>query len=165
MNKKGYGIGLMSMVFVLVLVVMVLALAQNGIDTSTINKTIESLNWSRIGGDAINSLEISANGATNNIAKVILNIASKAVDFIGYGIFEVAKLAMELARDNPDIINYKVLLALILLSLLAPLIYPAFIIVVSLILIIKEAIQNRKERKNLELIKGLNKTGGKNGNE
>ena len=150
-SKKGF-IGILT-IFVLVLVVLILGMAQRGVDNSTINKTIETLNWSNIGSNVTNSIQLSSDNSPNPIAKAIFGIVNKAVDFFGYTIFEVSKLAMQSARDNPTIINYKVLLFLIFAMLLAPLIYPTFIIIVSLILIMREAIQNRRERKKLEILK------------
>jgi hypothetical protein len=142
----------MITIFILILVVMILAMAQNNIDTSTIDKTIATLNWTSIGGNVTASLERSADGMSSEAGKSIIRIAEKAVDFFGYSIFEIAKLAMQFARDHPDIANYKVLLWLIILSLIAPLIYPAFIIIVSLILITKEYFKSRKEKKALKQI-------------
>jgi hypothetical protein len=156
MNKKGFFS--MITIFVLIMVIVVLAAAQHKVDTSNINKAIETLNWSNIGQNVSNSMRNAIEGTNNTIVKTISEISLKAVDLFGYTIFAVTKLAMELARDNPNIINYKVLLALIVLSLLAPLIYPMFIIIVSLILIVWEAIQNRREKK--ELNKLLNKSNG-----
>ena len=151
MNRKA-GISIFT-ICVLILVVVVLAMAQNKVDNSTINKTIETLNWTKIGNSSLVSLQRAADNSQNSIVGVILNIAYKAIDFFGYAIFEVSKLAMQLARDNPNIINYKVLIALILLSLIAPLIYPIFVVVVSIILIIKEWYQKRKETRALNKCK------------
>lgn len=154
MNKNGFGFPSIFTVFVLIMVVMVLALAQNNIDTKTIDKAIDSLNWTTIGGNVTASIQRSADNSPNEIVRVILNIINKAIDFFGYAIMEVGKLAMKLAKDNPDIINYKVLFGLIILSLIAPLIYPAFMIIVSLILIIIEYLKLRKEKKEIQKLKG-----------
>jgi hypothetical protein len=145
MNKKGFIS--MTWLFMIILVLVVLAMAQNGIDNSTINKTIDNLNWTALGGKTLISLQNSADNASNPIAKSLINIVTKVVDTVGYGIMEVSKLAMAIARDNPDMINYKVLFVLLMLCLIAPLIYPLFIIIVSLILIIREAYLNRKDRR------------------
>lgn len=153
MNKKGFGFPSIFTVFVLILVIIILAQAQNGIDTKTINSTIETLNWTKLGANVTTSLQNAADNSSNSIVKVIFNVANKAIDFFGYAIFEVGKLAMQLARDNPDIINYKVLLGLLVLSLLAPAIYPLFIVIVSIILIIKEWYVTRKENKIKNLTK------------
>jgi hypothetical protein len=150
MNNRGM-IPFMT-IFVLILVIMILAMKQNNVDMSTINKTIETLNWSNFNQNISQSIQHAAIGQPYYVVS-ILGIAEKAVDFFGYSVFVVAKLAMEVARDNPDIVNYKVLLSLIIFSLAAPIIYPLFIITVSLILIFKEWLQVRKEKKLLK--KGL----------
>ena len=141
----------MMTIFVLVLVIVVLAMMQSGIDLTTVNTAIDSLNWSKYSNSTLGSIQNSIDSSSNYITKTALTITQKAVDFFGYTIFEVSKLAMKLARDHPEIINYKLLMFLLIVSLLAPIIYPAFIIIVSLILIIKEAIQKRKERKELKI--------------
>lgn len=147
MNKKGF-IDITYFMMIIFLIIG-LALVQNKIDSSSIDKVKESLNWTRIGANVTNSLEQSADMSDNNISKVVFRITSKFVDFMGYCTLELGKLVMDVARDNPDIVNYKVLFFILFLSLLAPLIYPAFIIIVSLILIIKEWLAKRKERKLL----------------
>lgn len=152
MNRRGIGFSHMITIFILILTIMVLAMAQNNVDTSTIDKTIASLNWTSIGANVTASMERSADGMSSEFGKSIIRICEKAVDFFGYSTLEIAKLAMQFARDHPDIANYKVLLGLVLLSLLAPLIYPAFIIIVSLILITREFFKTRKEKKALRQI-------------
>lgn len=156
MNKKGFSplsLGGMAGLFVITLVIITLASMQSGVDTSTVDKTIETLNWDRFGENISLSLQRSAEGTNSDLAKTIISIADKAVNFMGYTIFEVSKYAMRFARDNPNIVNYKVLLFLVVLALIAPLIYPLFIIIVSLILIIKEAIKIRKEKRELNKIR------------
>ena len=150
MNRRG-AISLFT-IFVLILFAVVLGLAQKGVDTATINKTIDTLNWTKIGSNVTKAIQTASDNSPNEIAKAIFGIANKAVDFFGYAIFEISKLAMGFARDHPDIINYKVLFALILLSLLAPLIYPTFVIVISLYLIIKEWFLVRREKRALKII-------------
>jgi hypothetical protein len=149
-NKKGFGLPSIWTVFIVVLMITIFAMAQKGFDSSTINKTIDSLNWSKYNQNITASFDNAIQGANENYMVVILEICKKAIDFFGYSIFAVGKLAMELARDNPNVINWQVLAWLLILSLLAPLIYPAFIIIVSLILITKEWWQVRKEKKALE---------------
>lgn len=151
MNKKGsYGFGLLVTVFIIVIVAITLAGLQNGADLSSVDKTMETLNWSVIGNTTMASINKAAMNTDNDISKSVIMIVSKAIDFIGYSIFEVAKLALVLVKENPNLINYKILLAVVFISLLAPAIYPVFIIVVSLILIIKEAILNKREKRKLK---------------
>jgi CDP-diglyceride synthetase len=150
-NRKGFIS--MQYIFVVIIVIIALALAQNGYNNLESAQSLEkSLNWTRIGQNVSLSMQHSIDNAEQEWIKVVLSIVWKAVDFFGYAIFEVAKLAASVARDNPNIINYKVLFTLLVLSLLAPLIYPAFIITVSIFLIIKEWIQVRKEKKELHNI-------------
>lgn len=153
MNKKGFGMPSIFTIFVVIMIIIVLAMAQSHIDTKTIDSTIESLNWTSIGKNVSISIQTVVDNSQNEIVKVIFNIADKGIDFFGYALFAVSKLAMQLARDNPDIINYKMLFALLILSLISPIIYPLFIIIVSLILIIKEYFKVRKEKKELGAIK------------
>jgi len=134
--------------FVLISVVCVLSVAQQGVDSSTIDKAISTLNWENF--NVTDKIYANADSLNSNFAKVVLRICAKAVDFMGYAIVEVTKLAMQFAKDNPDIINYKVLMTLILLALIAPIIYPAFTIIVSIILIIREAILNHRDKKALK---------------
>lgn len=152
MNKRG-GFGNYIFIMIMIMVIVILAMNQNQMDISDIDKTIEALNWTSVGNNFTKSLQIATDGSPNQITKSILTITNKAVDFYGYTVFEVAKLAMQTARDNPDIINYKLLLFLVFFALIAPLIVPVFTVIVIIVLIIKEAIQNRREKKELEKIK------------
>lgn len=160
MNKKGWvNANGMITLFILILVVAVLASMQNGLDTSSVDRVIETLNWDRFGQNISISLQRSANGTDSDLGKTVISIADRAVNFMGYTVFEVSKYAMRFARDNPNIVNYKVLLFLIFASLIAPLIWPAFMIIISIVLIIKEAVKIRKEKKELKAIKERNQDG------
>ena len=147
MNKRGFSY---SWFFVIIMVIVGLAMAQHGMNAKDGKELFDKLNWTNISTGAISSLEISANNSQNYYVSVIIRIAEKGVDYAGYAIFELGKLAAKVAMDNPDLINYKVLFSLLILSLLAPLIYPAFMIITSLILIMREWFANRKEKKRLK---------------
>jgi hypothetical protein len=149
MNKKGFGFPSIITIFILIFVVMILAMAQKGIDSSTIDKTIETLNWSRLGQNVTNAIEVVHQNNPNEIVRVIFGIVGKGIDFMGYSIMEVSKLAMKLAKDNPDIINWKVLLWIIIISLLAPIIYYVFLGGIVIFLLIREWVLNKRERKKL----------------
>ncbi len=151
MNRKGF-INL-TYIFVVLIVIIALVMAQTGIGSESEEQLINSLNWTRVGANLSASMQNNIDNASEEWIAVVLSIVQKAVDFFGYAIFELGKLAAKIAIDNPDIINYKTLFILVLLSLLAPLIYPSFIIIVSLILIIKEWYVNRREAKALEAMK------------
>lgn len=151
-NKKG--MLSLTTLFILMFVAVILAMAQNGVDKETIDSNITNvLNWSKMGANISNSLQASAEHSTNDLVKVVFMAMDKAIDFFGYTTFEVTKLAGKYASSNPEIINANLLLNLIILCLLAPLIYPVFMIIVSLILIIKEWIVSRREKKKLNQLR------------
>ena len=158
MNRRGL-MNFLLTAFVLLIVVMVLALAQGGVDIETIDKVISTLNWSNFEQNISSAIQLAEHQvigqSRSEPIQIILTIVDKTVNLMGYSIMAVAKLAAIVARDNPNIINWRVLWALILLSLIAPLIYPIFIMVVSIILIIKEWWQNRKEKKEKEKLRRL----------
>ena len=154
MNKKGWISSLVITTFILLIVVMVLGLVQQGADISSVDKVISTLNWSNFEQNISRSIQKAGETSSEPI-QIILNIIDKSVNLAGYSIMAVAKLAAIVAKNNPDIINFRLLLALILISLIAHLIYPLFIITVSIILIIKEWWQNRKEKKALRRLHGI----------
>jgi len=102
MNRKGFGIPSIGMVFVLVLVIFVLASINNGVDTSSIDKAIETLNWSKYNTNVSSSIDNAVIDSPYYV-KTIMEICKKALDFMGYSIFAVAKLAMEFAKNNPSL--------------------------------------------------------------
>lgn len=149
-NKKGVtSFSGMVFLFVIIMVIFVLAQVQNGVDTTTVDSTINSLDWDKINQNITSNMATASEGKPLYI-KVIIGIASKSVDLAGYTVVEVSKLAMQVARDNPDIINFKVLWALVLLMLIAPIIYPLFVLTISIFIIIKEGIKSYKEKRRLK---------------
>jgi hypothetical protein len=158
MNSIGGWYPSIFTVFILVLVVVALSVTQQGYDTTSLNTTIDGINWTHYGQNVTKSIQYAADNSENEAVRIIFNIANKAIDFMGYAVLEVARLAMKLARDNPTIIHWKVLFWLIIASLFAPLIYPAFILIVSIVLIISEWLQVRKEKKALGLRKKVKRS-------
>lgn len=155
MNKKGLNISL-TWLFVIMMVIVALAMAQNGYDAKSSNELFDKLNWTNISSGIHSSVQMNIDSASKDWIKVILSIADKAIEFFGYAVFELGKLAARVAIENPDIINYKVLFALLILCLIAPLIYPLFMITVSIILIIKEGLAVRKEKRKLKELEDIN---------
>lgn len=154
MNKKGLGFPSITTVFITVMILIVLIMAQKGgFDNSNIDKTIDSLNWSKYNQNITNSMEI-AKVDKPYYFQVIISIAEKAVDFFGYSVMEVSKLAMKITAENPDIINYKVLFTLLILFLLSPVLYPIFIIIVCIVLLVREYLLKRKEEKEIKTLQG-----------
>lgn len=153
MNKRGLSIGSLMVLFVCMMVIVILAMSNNKVDTSTIDKTIDSLNWSIFYQNISASFDRLVTENPSSFKTTMLTIANKAIDFYGTAVMEVAKFAMIFAKENPKFINYKVLLTLVILFLIAPVIYPLFMVTVSIILIIKEWYLSRKEKKELEKLK------------
>lgn len=153
MNRKGIFNISFTWIFIIIMVIVALAMAQNGYDAKTANELYDKLNWSNISSGIQQSFQVSIDGTSEDWVKVILSIAQKGIDFFGYAVFEAGKLAARVATDNPDIINYKVLFGLLILSLIAPVLFPVFTIIVSIYLIIKEWWIVRKEKKSLDALR------------
>lgn len=153
-NKRGFSYFGLAGYFVIILVVVTLAMANSNIDKSNVQDSIDNLNWTKTFENISRSLDNSKVGSEDNALFVFaIDFAKKGVDLAGFCYFSIARLAMQFSLDHPDIVNYKVLLYLLILSLIAPVIFPAFTIIVSVFLIIKEAIKNKKERREISLLK------------
>lgn len=148
MNRRGLGFFSISTIFILLFIVIILAQAQNQKDFSTkdLDKSLSYLNWEN--HSLTNKLSNYTNG--NYYHDVIIEGVFKYVDFLGWVIFEITKMAARFAYENPNLINFKVLLLLIVLFLISPFIYPLFLIIISLILIFKEWLINRREQQARE---------------
>lgn len=158
MNHKGnYGISFLITTFTLILVIAVLAAKQGGIDDSTVDTTIDSLNWSHYNQNVSSSISHAQEGQKEFVV-VILEISKKAIDFMGYSIFAIGKLAMQIAKDNPNIINFRVLLWILILWIFIPIFYYIFLAGIVIFLLIREWVLNRRERKRLEDIVNRRKT-------
>lgn len=139
---------------ILFCVITILAMTSTQMDHSQIQKGIDNMNWSRIYQNISISLDNSKVGYEDNYLFVFaIDFAKKGVDLAGFCYLGIAKLAMQFSLDHPDIINYRVLLWLVILSLIAPIIFPLFTIIVSIFLIIKEWNKNRKEKKEISKLK------------
>ena len=149
MNKRG------ELLFILLIVATILILIQGGMPKEAVNEVIngQALNWTHYYSQIHTSLQTSIDNSDNPLVELVITCVDKFIDLIGYTVMAVAKLAAEYTRDHPDIINGKVLMYLIVFSLVAPLIYPIFVIIVSLILIIKEWWVARKEKEALKALK------------
>lgn len=135
MNKKGYFMHIPNLMFMFFVVLLGVALItyQNIPESSP--ETFQNITWKEIspqGNSTINLLVI------------------KFVNFVGDSAFIISKEVTTWAYHNQNIIDGKTLMTLLILMLVAPLIYPVFIITVSLILITREYFANRREKRNLE---------------
>jgi len=151
MNKKGF-MGILSLIITFTLLVLGLCLITND-SLSEIGKgpTILNLSWTPVSQTAVND---------NIYANQIITFIYSFINFIGYWIMEFANFVSVWASQHPEI-NGKVLISLVILMLLTPLIYPVFLIIISLSLIIKELFTTRNERKRYLNEKELKKGGKK----
>lgn len=138
MNNKGFTSMIFGLVgfFILILVIVTLLPYHYGREIPG-----DVLNWS-----ALNASKIFSQGHEN----IIVDVTYRFVDFIGYSGFEIAKASVELGKERPDIFNPIVLLYLLIVSLLAPIAVALFKLVVIVIILIKEFIQSRKEKRLLK---------------
>lgn len=142
MNKKGQFSGFvfgMGGIFVLILVLVSLS----SIDSSNGELTKEEV-YSKLDNTSkhvIDDLRIEEGNS------VVINVVYSFVHFIIYSSFEVTKAAVGYGVDNPDVVNPNTLLTIILISLLIPIIWYGFLMIVSIILITREWYLNKKEKK------------------
>lgn len=141
MNKKGYlfsfVFGLIGL-FILILATVALIEIQEGADTTNIINTLTNAQGN-----------LTEKFIPNPDDQVVMRIVYSFMNFIVYSSIEVSKLAIEYGVANPDWVNPKVLIWIIMLSLLAPLIVVLFKLGIIIFLLIKEHYQSRKEKKQL----------------
>lgn len=141
MNKKGYItsfiFGLIGL-FVLLLSAVALMGIQNGAETTD---TITLL--TQVQGNLTEQF-------TPNIEdQVVVRIVYSFAGFITYSSIEISKLAIEYGVANPDWVNPITLVWIVMLSLLAPIVIVLVKLLIIIFLLIKEYIQNKKEKKLL----------------
>jgi hypothetical protein len=159
MNKRGFiaynFLGGIAGLFFLLIFCTVLIGFQNGIDDK--EKMIEVFNNMQFKyHQEFNPYSISENDYPSTITYSFMKIVYSMIDFVLYSTFEVTKLVVNFAYENQDIVNAQTLLIIIFLALIAPLIYPLFIIIVSLIMIFMEWRSKKREEKELMDIKNEN---------
>lgn len=137
MNKKGSYFSLVLILFALAVGVMYTQLDEAGIDKQNLS----------------DKLEISIRNVTNiNFSvqveghKELGNAINYYVNGLVRAMGEVFIWVSNFVEETPEA-PYKLLILGIILAIFAPLIYPIFIIVVSLILITKEYFTKKREKK------------------
>jgi hypothetical protein len=137
MNKKAASLStLIFVLFALSLGYTFTILKEHNIDSTNMTTTLSQ----------------SLRNATNiNISVNVTEYPemSNAINYFTNGLIraygEISVWIVKVVEQNPNL-PYKLLMFGFILAILSPLIYPVFIIVVSLILIIKEWFANRRER-------------------
>jgi len=142
MNKKGIGIlHLVLVLFALTVGMMFFQLREAGIDS--MNAT-EILTTSIRNATDINlNVSITSSPELSNAINYFYNGLIKA-----YG--EISVWIVKFVEQNPQA-PYKLLLLGLILSILAPVIYYSFLMIICIFLIIKEWLAKRKENKLLKI--------------
>ncbi len=139
-NKKGlfsFIFGLFGL-FVLILVLVSLIIANQSENLPETIKVLEKTQQ-----NLSNKFSVTTDSPISNVVYSFVN-------FITYSAFEVTKLAVQWGYDNPEQINPKVILYLIIISLTIPLVYYLFLFIIVLFLLIKEWFLIKKERKRFK---------------
>lgn len=137
MNKKGYSsfiFGMFGLFIVLLSAVVLMPIQERLMEGHSAIRTLENMQDNM-------SQQFSIRGESE-----IQNILYSFIDFTVYSSVEVSKLAVRYGIENPEWVNAKNLIYLILLSLLAPLILVLFKILIVIFLLVKEKIQSNKEK-------------------
>lgn len=143
MNKKGY-FGNFVFGFIGLFVLIIILVSLMPVQTGDIepNKTIEILE--NTSSRTLSQFQISEDNS------VIINVVYSFIDFILYSSFEVVKAGVKYGIENPDFINAKTLLWIVMISLLAPIIYYAFMGFMVMFLLIREWVLIKRERKRFK---------------
>ena len=122
-------------IFFLTMLAVTLLTIQGGIPEENMTAiTASSLNWS--------NYEVHLQGNSTPFL-----ITENTINYLGENSMLIAKNVVHWAYSNPDVISGTTLLWIILLIMLAPVLYPLFLITVSITLIIVEWYKLRKEKK------------------
>jgi len=154
MNKRGlmglgtnFVFGLVGLfVFMLVLVSMIGF--QSGVELDKSLTVMDNLqkNFSI----KFNPENLNATSYSSELTYSAIKVIYSMVDFVLYSTFEVTKAALKFAYENPDIVNPKVMLWIIMISLLAPIIIVLFKLGIIIFLLVKEYLQSKKEKMEIK---------------
>lgn len=138
MNKRG-GITFYALLL-LVLVVGFAVSANNGFD---VNKFKSNLNWTDVNVTVSQSPDLS-------------NALGDIVNGMGSAIYNVMKWVAQFASDNPTV-PWKLLIICTIIAILAPIIYYLSQFLIVLVILLKEWVVRRREKRELEYYKNKRK--------
>ncbi len=140
MNKQGnthFIFGMVGLFIIILAAVALMPVQELHIEG---NVTIENLNNIQLNL----SKQFSERGNST-----VTNIIYSFMEFTVYSSIEITKLAVEYGIENPELVNAKNIIYLVLLSLLAPILLILFKILIVIFLLVKEVIQSKVEKKKL----------------
>lgn len=149
-NKRGLlSSNQMFILFILVIVCTSLIAVNEGLDRDKLLLTLD--NSSK---NALYSFDY-----TNETNSSLINIIYAYFYIYIYILFEIVKMAIIWATNNPDLVNPYVMINLILLFLITMIFFylavPLFKIGVIIFLLIKEYYQNKKEKRLLNVRRNI----------
>ena len=146
MNKRGfYSLVSIFIWFFLIILAISLMVVRNVPDADLKNIS-SSLVWDKNG-----TFRETGEKSDN----VIVSITYGFVDFFVDSAFKLSKEAVIFVSNNPSLrdINPKILIYAVVLAVVSPIIWPVFLLCVSITLIILEFIKNRREKRGLLKLK------------
>lgn len=142
MNKKASSMGFIFILFCLTVGVIYLQLDKAGLDKDSTTQKLEA--------SLRNATNITLNISTPETPEI-----GNALNYYINGLFlacgEIAIWGVHFVEDNPQA-PYKLLLFGLILAILAPLVLVLFKLIVIIVLLTKEAIQNKREKQKLKEI-------------
>lgn len=148
MNKKGVFNGSISMLiglFIFILILTALLPYQLGNKDQDIGKSIEVLD--KVQKDNLEPFKVLDNQS------VIINVVNSFMGFVMYSSIEVTKAGLNYGVQNPQVVNARTLLWLVIISLLCPIVIVLFKFIIIIYLLIKEAIQTKRDKENLSKLR------------
>lgn len=156
MNKSGsiggnFIFGMMGL-FILILVATILIAADHSNEINA-NESIQIIDGMqsnfhiKYNPDNVSKIEYS--GLTYPLMRIIYSF----IDFTIYSALEVTKIAIDYSFNHQDVVNAKLLIILILLSLISPMALIIIKIIIIAVILTKEIIQSRIEKRAINNIK------------
>jgi len=142
--------GMMGLAILLMIVVSLIPIQNGDVE---IDKMMEGLDNAQ--NKTMSTFPISD---TNN---PLINIVYSAIHFIFYSTFEIVKISITFALDNPGFINAKTILWLIIISLSIPIIYYLILLLILIFLLIKEMCQSISDKRKLKQLEEPNQNESK----
>lgn len=145
MNKKGWGLDYITLFVVLFVITVMIAVTHaptDDIKQKQINAAITTLDWN-------SKFALTLKPNDGQIATQVTNIVYVFINALGYTFCEVAKIALNLALQNPQL-NWMLIFLLLMLTVISPILFALTRIIVLFCILISEWIIQKKERRKLK---------------
>lgn len=139
-----------SLILLLMILFIGLNYQQSGIEGG--DEIIDNLDWEEYNDEIVNLYE-NKTYDENNISNSIISIVGKVVDAGGYVVIETTKVVSGWVKDNSDWLNFELIFILVILSICASFIVPMFKLIVISVILVKEGIQGKRDKKELKQLR------------